>query len=220
VAKSVPLLAFLNFDGGDFVAFFDFVNDFLTTRDLTKNRVFAVEMGRGNVRDEELAAVGAGASVGHRQRADLVAVRVAREFVGEFVAGATASGSGRVAALDHKVGDDAVKTHAIIKAIACQKNEVVHGFGRVSGEKLHLDVARVGFEGRSVVFGRVDGHCGCLSVLFGCHNWFGRCSSRPSLRQTQGRNYFHTTTVRAMPAKSKCHCKRRQFSNNDSRAAF
>ena len=55
--------------------------------------------------DEELAAVGVGAGVGHGEFAGLLeAVCGALGFVSELVAGAAHAGAFGVAALDHEVG--------------------------------------------------------------------------------------------------------------------
>ena len=57
--------------------------------------------------DEELASVRVGPGVRHRERAAIDAVVV--PLVLERVARAAAAGAGRVAALDHEVGDDAME---------------------------------------------------------------------------------------------------------------
>ena len=57
-----------------------------------------------------------GPGVRHRERAadDLVVV----ELVLELVAGAAAAGAGRIAALDHEVGDHAVEDDAVVEPVA------------------------------------------------------------------------------------------------------
>ena len=59
--------------------------------DLAEDRVLAVEPGCRGERDEELAAVGAGACIRHRERAHLMAVRVALEFIFKTIARAAAA---------------------------------------------------------------------------------------------------------------------------------
>ena len=112
--------------------------------------VFAVEPIGHDVGDEELAAVGAGAGVGHRERSDLVLVRIAFELVFEAIAGAAAAGAGGVAALDHEVGDDAVEDGAVVEFVAGQEDEVVDGLGRFLGEQLADDFAARSGESRGV----------------------------------------------------------------------
>ena len=63
------------------------------------------------------------------------------ELVGELVAGAAGAGAGRVAALDHEIGDHAVEGGAVVERLAGlgafgQADEVLHGVGRLVGEEL------------------------------------------------------------------------------------
>ena len=46
----------------------DLIYKFLTTNDLAEHDVFAIEPTGDHGRDEELGAVGVGASIGHRQQ--------------------------------------------------------------------------------------------------------------------------------------------------------
>ncbi len=89
-------------------------HDILTFDDFAKDGVVAGEPRRGRNGDEELAAVGAGAAVGHGQLAGLVElVRRALGLILEAVAGSAHAGARRVAALDHEVGNHAVKDGAV-----------------------------------------------------------------------------------------------------------
>ena len=111
--------------------------------------------------DEELRAVGARARIGHRQQVGLVELQLGVELVGELVARAAATGSGRVAALDHEALDHPVKDRAIVErargaarrvlgrvllGALRQANEVGDGLGRVVSEQSDLDVAAVGVQ--------------------------------------------------------------------------
>src|ERR687897_78930 len=81
-----------------------------------KDRVLAVEPGRGVGRDdEELAAVRVRAGIGHRKRAadDLVLV----DLVLELVARTAGPGAERAAALDHEVLDHTVEDQAVVVAV-------------------------------------------------------------------------------------------------------
>src|SRR5215207_2427428 len=116
-------------------------------RDAPEHGVLAVEPGGllgGH--DEELAAVGVRAAVGHGERAahDLVLV----DLVLELVAGAAGSRALRTATLDHEVLDHAVEDQAVVVAVAGQLDEVVHGLRRVLVEQLDLDRPVIGVHRR------------------------------------------------------------------------
>ena len=81
---------------------------------LAEHRVAVVEVRRRAERDEELAAVGVGPAVGHRQDAGLVVPEPRVELVGELVAGAADALSQRIAALDHEAVDHAVEDDAVV----------------------------------------------------------------------------------------------------------
>ena len=61
--------------------------------DFAENGVFAVEPIGRDVGNKELAAVGAGAGIGHGKRADFMLVRIAFKFVFEVVTGTAAAGA-------------------------------------------------------------------------------------------------------------------------------
>ena len=71
--------------------------------------------GVGAERDEELAAVGVGAGVGHRQEPAAIVAQAGAELVGELVAGAARAVAHRAAALDHEAVDDAVEDQAVVE---------------------------------------------------------------------------------------------------------
>ena len=75
-----------------------------------------------------------------------------------LIAGTAAAGGRGIAALDHEVGDDAMKDGAVVEAFARQEYEIVHGLGRVLGEKLADDLALRGVERGRVLAGRIDRH--------------------------------------------------------------
>lgn len=78
--------------------------------------------------DEELAAVGAWSTVGHRQDALAGVLERGVKFVLELSAvdGATASaGAGRVAALDHEVWDDAVEDDVVVFSRVSEASKVL-----------------------------------------------------------------------------------------------
>src|SRR5579864_2529961 len=135
----LSLLTFLNGDSFELISLLYLVYHILTLRDLPKNSVFTIQPIRCDVGDEELAAVGVGAGVGHGERADLVFAGVVAGFVLETVPGTAAAGRGGVAALNHEVGDDAMKDGAVVEAVASQENEIVDGLGGVLGEQFADD---------------------------------------------------------------------------------
>ena len=55
-----------------------------------------------------------------------------------------AAGAGGVAALNHKILDDAVKNQSVVVALFRQRHKVLHRFGGNLGIKLNGDIAHVG----------------------------------------------------------------------------
>ena len=99
--------------------------------------VFAVELGDGLFGDEELAAVGtaaggAGAGVGHGEEAGCVEGEGWIDLVLEEIAGISGAVTRAVAALDHEVGDDAVKGGAVVEGLVVHLLEGL-GVGPVFG---------------------------------------------------------------------------------------
>ena len=85
----------------------------------------------------------------------IVLEAVCGKLAADAVAGAAHADALRVAALDHKAGDDAVKDHAVVKALADQRNKVIDGIGRDLGVKLRLDDAAVlHFDGDDWIHGK------------------------------------------------------------------
>src|SRR5947209_12259444 len=125
----------------------DRVDDVHPVGDAAEHRVLAVEPWRrfgGD--DEELAPVRVRAGVRHRECAahDLVVV----ELVLELVAGPAAAGAGRVAALDHEVGDHAMEDDAVVEAVSGELQEVFDGVRGVVVEQLDRDRAVAGVQRR------------------------------------------------------------------------
>src|SRR5690606_40097044 len=91
--------------------------------------------------DEELAAGGVAAVVGHRHDPRLVHEVVAGPFVGDAVAGPAGADGLGVAALDHEVRDDAVEHGAVVEALAGEEHERLDRLRVVGGGELDDDVA-------------------------------------------------------------------------------
>jgi hypothetical protein len=126
--------------------------------DLSEDGVLSVQPVGGDVGDEELGTVGVGACVGHGEAADFVLRFAWADFIGEFIACVAGAGALGASALDHEIGDDAMKFQSVIEAIAGEKDEVIHGLGRVLGEKIDGDLAARGIKNGGVFFGGVDRH--------------------------------------------------------------
>ena len=115
--------------------------------DLAEDGVLAGEVRCRGDGDEELAAVGPGARVGHGQQTWLGEGDGRDDFVLEPVARAPGSSAGGVAALDHETVYDAVEDNAVVEFFAGQKDEAVDGNWSIEGEELDCNLAVVGLEG-------------------------------------------------------------------------
>jgi hypothetical protein len=81
-------------------------------------------------RDEELAAVGAWAGVGHAECALAVVAKGRHEFIlelGSVDGGATTTSTGRVTTLDHEALNDAVEDDVVVLAGRSKGGEVLAG---------------------------------------------------------------------------------------------
>ena len=103
----------------------DLLGDILAFDDFAEDGVLAGEPIGGDCGDEELAAVGAGAGVGHRQFAGLVELMArALGLILETITGATHAGAGRIATLNHEVGNDAMEDGAVVELVLDRKSVV------------------------------------------------------------------------------------------------
>ena len=91
------------------------------------------------MRDEELAPVGSGSGVGHREHTGRVVSSDGAELIPEVVPGATHAGPGGVAALHHEVGDDPMKLQAVVVATYRQVDEVGHRHRRLRRKERDAD---------------------------------------------------------------------------------
>src|SRR5208282_2452403 len=98
---------------------------------------------RRDVGDEELAAAGVLARMGHGERARRMLLRV--DLALDLVAGAAHAGSRGTTALDHEILDDAVEIESVVEALLGERDEIFNGSGRVLLEKLEVDRALAGF---------------------------------------------------------------------------
>ena len=112
----------------------------------------------------QLTPVGVLTAVGHAEDASARVLQAGVDLVGKLAAvdgGAAAAGASGVAALDHKVGDDAVEGAAVVVAALHERLEVFAGARRVVGVQLDGDVAHGGLEDDA------GGHGGSVAGVFG-----------------------------------------------------
>src|SRR5215510_3793199 len=128
----------------DHVAACDAIDDLQSADDLPEDGVTAVQMWLRRMRDEKLAAAGVLAREGHPDRA--ANVRPGIDLAADLIAGAAFAVAARVASLNDEIRHDAVKSHAVEKASARERDEAVHRDRRVLREKFDSDPA----------FGRVN----------------------------------------------------------------
>ena len=140
---------------------------------LAEDGVLAVEIRLGELRDEELGAVGVGAGVRHGEAAGNVEVEVGGGFVVEEVAGVAGAVSGVVAALDHEAGDDTMEGSAVIEVLVVhlllrdrvgpilgalgEADEVGDGEGGLVGEELAGHAAHGGVKDNGGAVGERGG---------------------------------------------------------------
>ena len=167
-------------DAGNLVALRDGVHHILALRNGAKDGVLAVKPWSWNVRDEELGTVRAWTGVGHGEQTRFVETKLRHALVLELVPAIAPSRAGRIAALDHKIGDDSVEDNAVIFTLFGEVQEAGAGDGRFGGEQGQFDIALAGFHDDADVF-----HFGGI--------WFGWC-----------RFFFRHTGKRDGKAEQRC----------------
>src|SRR5215469_18121696 len=105
-----------------------------------------VEPWSGGDGDEELTAVRVGTGIRHREQARLRMLQRRMELVCELIPGAASARSLRAAALNHEIGNDAMKDDAVIEGLPRllafgEVGEVLHRLRRFVGEELHLEAS-------------------------------------------------------------------------------
>ena len=144
-SRPAPLGVAFDLDRLDLVALRDLVDHVHGPRPPCRTRCACRPARRGDVGDEELAAVGVRAGVGHRQHAALVAHAVVG-LVLELVARTAGAGALRAAALDHEIGDHAVELQAVVEAALGEIDEIGDRQRRLFGDTARRGRAAVGFE--------------------------------------------------------------------------
>lgn len=110
--------------------------------DATEDGMFAVQPGSRGQSDEELAAVGVLAAVGHAEDSGARVFQRRVDLVFKLVPVDTrpsAPRPRRVARLDHKVWDDSVEDDAVVVVSLRQRRKVLARLGRVLVVQFHRD---------------------------------------------------------------------------------
>ena len=128
------------------VAGADVVDDIEAFDNLAEAGVNAVEVlgVLAVVTDEELRAAGVLAAVGHRHYAAVVVLAWGRGLALDSPARATGTIAQRAAALNNKVGNNAVKCESIVEAALGQLNEIFNGDRCLLLVELGLHIALFG----------------------------------------------------------------------------
>lgn len=134
-------------DGSDCIALFNGIYNVLTLSDFTEDRVLSIEVRGRVVGDEELGAVGIGASISHGENSCFVVAEFADELIGELVSRAAPTGAGGITALDHEVRDHAVELDVVVVAALGEVEEICAGGGSSAGEECGFDVSLGGMDG-------------------------------------------------------------------------
>src|SRR6476661_1020541 len=85
-------------------------------------------------------------------------VRVAFKLICKLITRPARAGPGRIAALDHEIGNYSVKHGRVIEIFPGQKHEIVHRLGSILGEKLAEDFAARSIKRCGVLFVHIDRH--------------------------------------------------------------
>ena len=143
------LLIFDWFVARSFFHAFEGVDDIHAVDDFTEDGVVHVEPRSRDGCDEELAAVGAGACIGHGQKTRAVKGELADALILKVFAPdglPAAACAGRIATLDHELFNDAVEDDAVVVAVFRVCAEVLASEWCDIVEQLEFDAALSGFD--------------------------------------------------------------------------
>ena len=126
----------------------DLIYDVHTGRNVSEAGVVAVKMRTVLVHDEELGACAVGKLASRHGDStscvlQLVVHAVTRELALDLLIGASGAVALGVAALDHKIRNDAVEGKSVVEAVTCESNEVLYSDGRGVAVKHNCDGAVV-----------------------------------------------------------------------------
>ena len=116
----------------DDIAAGNLIDHILTGDDMAEDGMLAVQPGGRHMGDEELAAVGVRAGVGHGEDAGAGVGQARVDLVGEGIAGAAGAGAQGAAALNHEIGDDAVELEAVVELVALHLGAAAEFLGAFS----------------------------------------------------------------------------------------
>jgi hypothetical protein len=136
----------VNRNGIDFVALANRINNLLAFGDLAENRVPTVQMRCGIMSDEKLGAIGARASICHRENTCFGVLQIGVKLICEFVTWAAATAASRIAALDHEICDHSVKRNAVVVTTLGEVQEIRASHRRFGGIHRGLNIACGGVE--------------------------------------------------------------------------
>ena len=95
---------------------------------MAENGVFAVQPRGVLVGNEELAAIGVRPGIGHREDAGAIVLQRSNDLVAELITRAATAIALGVAALDHEIGNHAMKLHPVVKRFAlCRGRSSIFG---------------------------------------------------------------------------------------------
>src|SRR5262249_20459185 len=123
----------------DHVAARDAIDDRQSADDLPEDGVTAVQRRLRGMGDEKRAAAGVLARKSHPDRA--ASVRPGVYLAADLIAGAAFAVTARVASLNDEIRNDAVKSEAVVEALARESNEAVHRDRSVLREEFDPDPA-------------------------------------------------------------------------------
>src|SRR2546426_1797663 len=179
---------FLNGDRRHHIADSDLEHDVHPALNVTEQVVKLLQLlAVVNGADEELAAIGVGARIGHGHRAGRVLA--GHRLVVELVAGPTRAIALGVAALNYEVGFDAVKLEAVVELVAGQEDEGVDGGWGQLGVEAEDDVALGCLDRYQEMVRGIDGHRWrrAETLLTGVAG--GRREGRAEVQRTAGRRH-------------------------------
>lgn len=122
------------------VALRDRIDNTLAFVDFAEHSVLSVQPRSRDVGHEKLAAVGARTGVCHRKNSRTGVFEIRMNLVLELVARTAGTRASRVAALNHEVRDDAVKSESVVIALGGEVEVVGAGNRRFAREERCLNI--------------------------------------------------------------------------------
>ena len=121
------------------VTFADRLDILLPNEYITEDRMLVIEVRSGHGRNKELAAVGAGTGIRHRQQTRTIESQETDGLVAELVSRSAAAGRRGVAALHHEIGDDPMECSVVVVALLREEDEIVDRHRRQGFVEIDID---------------------------------------------------------------------------------